>query len=121
MVVGGEEIHKEQAWTVARVRTKDSELVGGCGVVDRRRDDHVVCGAWPGGTRCGSGAIQIGGDRSLVEILETGKVNAIRAVVANVKEPSGADLALNVKAPLLRIRRLVIYGHSSLNREGRGA
>src|SRR5216684_1220688 len=131
MVVGGKEVNKEQPRPVAHIGPQHRELVRGCRAVNtgsrctgRRRgglDVNPVRGdgygsgeAWR--SRC---AIQIGRHGGLVELLETRKMYAVAAVVADVNQPCICKLALHVETPLLGVRRLVIDRHPSLNGEWR--
>ena len=74
--------------------------------------------------RRGCGAIQIGAHGRLIEVFETWQVNAVRTVVADIEEHGVRQLPLDVQAPLLRVGRLVVDGHSGLNgkwgRSGQG-
>src|SRR5260370_33172855 len=43
------------------------------------------------------------------------KMNAVGAIIADVGKQSGGKLTLNVKAPLLGVRRLIVDRHSRLD------
>src|SRR5882762_10324194 len=122
VVVCGEEIDEEKAGAVADVRPQHRQLVGVGRAVDGPGDDDLVRGCWSRARSARScrGAIQIGCDRGLVEILETGKMDAVASVIADVGQPGCAELMLNVETPLLGVRGFVVDRHARLDGERGG-
>src|SRR5882762_3366001 len=117
MIVRSEKIREEETWAVASIRAQDGELVRRRRVVDRRWDDDFICRTRTSRAGSGCGAIQIGRHGGLIQVFKTGQVNAVRTVIADVEEHGIRKLPLHIEAPLLRIRRLVVDGHSGLNGE----
>ncbi len=121
VVVRGEEIREEQPRPIPRIGTQNVELVRVRRSVNGSGDDYMVRRARSGTRRARrrGGAIQVGIDGCLIEILEAGQVNAIASVIADINQPSAAELTLHIQAPLLGVGRLVVDGHARLNGERR--
>src|SRR5882724_2346964 len=115
--VCSEEIDEEKAGAVADVRPQHRQLVGVGVAIDGPRDHDLVRGRWSRTRGAGScrGAIQIGCDRGLVEILETGKMDAVAPVIADICQPSCAELMLNIQTPLLGVGGFVVDRHARLD------
>src|SRR2546430_1662342 len=129
MVIGCEEINEEQPGAVARIGPEHSKLVGVPRIVDRTSDTNRTStsnsasggvGAGPGKAWRGGCTVLVGRHRRVVKFLEAGKMNAVAAVVADIREPRSAKLTLNVKTPLLGVRSLIVNRHSRLNRKRSG-
>ena len=79
--------------------------------VDVVREADVICStlAWRYGV-----AIQVRARRWLIDVEETGQMDSIVAVIAHIKDPAAEHFALNVQAPLGRVRILVINRDAAL-------